>query len=208
MAAFKLLSVFRGQSSVRMVGGTRFATAAIRSNCKVSSWPARTEATSPSSFVANRRNFTTLNCANALVKSSEVSSFRELVSAPVTALQGIGPKHESELAQLGLKTIEDMANYQYFHLAKSIVTLAEAEVAGGRLEGTKLNINNGVDKAYEQLSFRELCDQPVDAIQGISKEKGKMLEKLAVKTIADLASLKYFHWSHAIVTAAKFESDL
>ena len=69
-----------------------------------------------------------------------------------------------------------------------------------------MNINKFVDKQYEKMTFKELVNAPVAAIQGISENDGKLLqEAFNVKTIADLANLKYVKWAQAICTLAEGE---
>ena len=69
-----------------------------------------------------------------------------------------------------------------------------------------MNINKIVDKAYEKLSLKEIANSPVAAIQGISENDGKLLqEAFSVKTVADLAKLKYVKWAQAICTLAEGE---
>ncbi len=69
-----------------------------------------------------------------------------------------------------------------------------------------MNINKGVDKAYETKSLAEIADSPVDALQGVSENDAKLLlEAFNVKTVRDLAQLKYVRWAQAIVTAAEIE---
>lgn len=65
------------------------------------------------------------------------------------------------------------------------------------------DISKHVDKAYEQLSFEELADAPVDALQGVSKGDAELLEKaFKIRTIRDLAESKYFTWAQGIVHLA------
>mmetsp|Transcript_22163 Transcript_22163/g.46765 ORF Transcript_22163/g.46765 Transcript_22163/m.46765 type:complete len:179 (+) Transcript_22163:3-539(+) len=148
-----------------------------------------------------------LNIAFALVKSEERESFAHLSSKPVTALQGIGPKHAAELETLGIETIEQLATYKFFHLARAIDTLGATEEPNGRLEDTILNIDNGVDKAYEHMYLKDILDAPVSALQGISEEKGSVWKQLGCKTVQDLANYKYARWAEAILTAAEFEQQ-
>lgn len=69
-----------------------------------------------------------------------------------------------------------------------------------------MNIKKAVDKAYENKSLKELVSAPVDALQGISANDAKLLkEAFNVKTIEDLANLKYVKWAQAIVTLASVE---
>jgi hypothetical protein len=69
-----------------------------------------------------------------------------------------------------------------------------------------MNINKYLDKKYEKLSLKELAAAPVDAIAGISEGDAKLLkEAFKVKTVADLAKLKYVKWAQAICTLADGE---
>jgi hypothetical protein len=69
-----------------------------------------------------------------------------------------------------------------------------------------MNINFAVVKAYETKTLKEIADAPVDAIQGVSAADAvKLKEAFNVKTIRDLANLKYVHWAQAIVTLADKE---
>lgn len=146
-----------------------------------------------------------LNVAKALIKSEVRTSFAEVATKPVTALQGIGPKHAEDLQSLGINTIDQLASYKFFHLARAIDTLGDTEEPDGRLDGAMLNIDKGVDKAYEHMYLKDILDAPVSALQGISEEKGDVWKQLGCKSVKDLASYKYSKWAEAIVTAAKFE---
>jgi len=69
-----------------------------------------------------------------------------------------------------------------------------------------MNIDKFVDKKYEKMSFQELAKAPVDAISGISENDAKLLkEAFNVKTVSDLASLKYVKWAQAICILAAGE---
>ncbi|MDX1957300.1 MAG: hypothetical protein SFU98_01940 [Leptospiraceae bacterium] len=70
-----------------------------------------------------------------------------------------------------------------------------------------MNINEAVDKAYESKTLKELVDAPVDALQGVSATDAvKLKEAFNIKTIGDLAKLKYVKWAQAIVTLAEKET--
>ncbi|MCL2209979.1 MAG: hypothetical protein FWC19_01180 [Treponema sp.] len=69
-----------------------------------------------------------------------------------------------------------------------------------------MNINKFVDKKYEKLSLKQIAASPVDALQGISEGDAKLLkEAFKVKTVADLAKLKYVRWAKAICVLAEGE---
>ena len=69
-----------------------------------------------------------------------------------------------------------------------------------------MNIDKFVDKKYEKLSLKEIAVAPVDAIAGISEGDAKLLKQaFNVKTVSDLAKLKYVKWAQAICTLAAGE---
>ncbi|CAB9506592.1 expressed unknown protein [Seminavis robusta] len=146
-----------------------------------------------------------LNINLALIKKEEMGYFNDIVKHPVTTLQGIGPKHSEQLANLGIKSIQQLADYKFYLLAKSIKTLSQVEEENNRLEGAVMNLDKGVDKQFEHYCLAELVRQPVHALQGISPTGAETFQTLGVKTIEDLAEFKYCKWAEAIVVAAKFE---
>ena len=69
-----------------------------------------------------------------------------------------------------------------------------------------MNLNKALDKAYESKSLKELADAPVDALAGVSENDAKLLkEAFNVKTVRDLANLKYVKWAQASVTLSDTE---
>jgi predicted flap endonuclease-1-like 5' DNA nuclease len=146
-----------------------------------------------------------LNINHALKKSQESYSFQELVAQPATTLQGIGPVHHEALKELNLHTVQQLADYKFFHLAKSIQTLAAMEETENRLDTATMNLNKGIDKEMEGFTPQKMLKQPVHILQGISPNKDKTFATLGVKTVSDLANWKYCQWAEAIEVAAKFE---
>ncbi len=70
-----------------------------------------------------------------------------------------------------------------------------------------MNINKAVDKKYEKLTLKEIADSPVDALEGVSAGDAELLQKaFNVKTVRDLANLKYVNWAQAIVALADTEA--
>ena len=68
-----------------------------------------------------------------------------------------------------------------------------------------INVNKAVDKAFESKSLKQIADAPVSALEGLSDEQGKLLEKLGIKTIGDLGNWKFANWARSIVELAKLE---
>jgi len=150
-----------------------------------------------------------LNISEAIMKGDEKDSFLDLVGQSVSTMQGIGPKATDIAEHLGLETVQDLADYKYFHWARALKTLSETETEGGRLEGTAMNVDKMVDKAYEAKTLTEIVNSPVAALQGLSEAAGKLLGEtpLNVKTVDDLAELKYFRLAEALVVASKHENE-
>lgn len=146
-----------------------------------------------------------MNINFAIIKAEEGKPFSELKDHPVETLQGIGPVHSEWLEQLGIKTIQQMADYKFYHLSKAISTLAQKEEPGSRIETSQLNLNKGLDKEFEPYALLDLLEQPVHALSGLTPKAGETFASLGVKNIGDLANFKYCQWAEAIATAAKFE---
>ena len=69
-----------------------------------------------------------------------------------------------------------------------------------------MNINKILIKEYEKTPLKELGKAPVFAIAGISENDAKLLHQaFKVKTVADLAKLKYVKWAQAICALADGE---
>ena len=73
----------------------------------------------------------------------------------------------------------------------------------------EMNIDKFVIKSFESMSLKELAHAPVHAISGISENGAKLLNEalpnVNIKTISDLAKLKYVRWAQAICTLAEGE---
>jgi hypothetical protein len=73
----------------------------------------------------------------------------------------------------------------------------------------QMNIDKFIIKKYETKKFKQLVKAPVYAIAGISENGAKLLNEALpnanIKTIGDLAKLKYVRWAQAICTLAEGE---
>lgn len=69
-----------------------------------------------------------------------------------------------------------------------------------------MNINLALDKEYETKSLKEIADAPIEALQGVSPRQAELLkEAFSIKTIRQLAELRFVKWAQAIVTLAEKE---
>ena len=69
-----------------------------------------------------------------------------------------------------------------------------------------MQIDNVLIKAFEGKSFKEIAAAPVYALQGVSEgDAQKLKEAFNVKTVKDLAKLKYVRWAQAITTLAEYD---
>eukprot|EP00548_Thalassiothrix_antarctica_P002991 CAMPEP_0194145312 /NCGR_PEP_ID=MMETSP0152-20130528/16545_1 /TAXON_ID=1049557 /ORGANISM="Thalassiothrix antarctica, Strain L6-D1" /LENGTH=183 /DNA_ID=CAMNT_0038845477 /DNA_START=52 /DNA_END=603 /DNA_ORIENTATION=+ len=147
----------------------------------------------------------TLNISEALMKKEEGQLFSEISKESITCIEGIGPKQDVVLEALNVKTVEDLATYKYFLLARAVVTLSEVEKKDGRPTGSKMNIDKGLDKKWESKSLSEIVEAPTSAIEGLSDKARTLFDELGVKTVKDLGKFKYCRLAEAIVEASKYE---
>lgn len=68
-----------------------------------------------------------ININKAVDKEFESKSLRELLDAPVAALEGISEAKGKLLGELGIKTIRDLAEWKHARVAQAIVELAKLE---------------------------------------------------------------------------------
>ena len=148
----------------------------------------------------------TLNVNLALDKEHESKSFAEIIKLPPSALQGLAERADTMLNKFKVNTIEELANWRFYQVAKAISILSEVEEEGGRDQSGESNINAALDKEWETKSFKEILDAPLSALQGLADWADSVLKPLHVKTVGDLANWKYCRWSEALVTLSKFEN--
>ena len=84
--------------------------------------------------------------------------------------------------------------------------LAECQQGERKMD---MNIDKFIIKKFEPMSLQELVNAPIYAISGISENGAKLLNEalpnVNLKTIGDLAKLKYVRWAQAICTLAAGE---
>ncbi|MEU7033513.1 hypothetical protein ABZ958_07490 [Streptomyces sp. NPDC046237] len=62
-----------------------------------------------------------------------------------------------------------------------------------------IELNKVLDNAWADKSLPEILAAPVAALKGVSDRDGELLrEAFGVKTVADLAQLKYVRWAQAL----------
>ncbi|MDT9682582.1 hypothetical protein RND61_10950 [Streptomyces sp. TRM76323] len=62
-----------------------------------------------------------------------------------------------------------------------------------------IDLDKVLDKAWADKSLPEILAAPVDALKGVSERDGELLEEaFGVKTVADLADLKFVRWAQAL----------
>jgi predicted flap endonuclease-1-like 5' DNA nuclease len=68
-----------------------------------------------------------VNFGKLVDKAYEDKSAAEILEAPPSALEGLTPKHDEQLAELGIKTIAQLANWKYARRARALADLAETD---------------------------------------------------------------------------------
>ncbi|ARQ67591.1 hypothetical protein [Streptomyces marincola] len=62
-----------------------------------------------------------------------------------------------------------------------------------------VDLGKVLDKAWADKPLAEVLAAPVSALKGVSDRDGELLdEAFGVKTVADLADLKYVRWAQAL----------
>jgi hypothetical protein len=62
-----------------------------------------------------------------------------------------------------------------------------------------IDLDKMLDKAWADKALPEIMNAPVSALKGVSDRHGELLDQaFGVKTVADLAGLKYVRWAQAL----------
>jgi len=146
------------------------------------------------------------NINNSLDKEHEGKSLKEIIKLPPSALEGLADRADAMLAAFKINTIEDLANWRFYKIAKAISILSSTEEKGKRHAESKANINAALDKEYERASLKDIVKAKVSALQGLADWADSTLSPLGVKTINDLARWKFAEWASALVELAQYEN--
>lgn len=86
------------------------------------------------------------------------------------------------------------------------VSLMAAQRKKAKSKITPISIRGAVDRDFADKSLGELSRAPIDALEGLTPRHARMLEEaFGVKTVEDLARLKYVEIARAIVVLAHYE---
>mmetsp|Transcript_20194 Transcript_20194/g.43703 ORF Transcript_20194/g.43703 Transcript_20194/m.43703 type:complete len:193 (-) Transcript_20194:276-854(-) len=113
----------------------KFAQLHIHTVKELGEWPfflwARAIVTLAAKEISNKRESASkMNINQALDKEYEGKSLTEILQLPPKALQGIGPKYESLLDEIGgIKTIEALGTWKFAQWANAIAECAKVENA-------------------------------------------------------------------------------
>ncbi|MFE4373389.1 hypothetical protein ACFRMN_35175 [Streptomyces sp. NPDC056835] len=63
----------------------------------------------------------------------------------------------------------------------------------------QIDLDKVLDKAWADKDLPAVLAAPVSALKGVSDRQGDLLEEaFGIKTVADLANLKYARWAQAL----------
>jgi hypothetical protein len=68
-----------------------------------------------------------VNFGKLVDKAWEDKTADEILAAPPSALEGLTPAHDEKLAEFGIKTIGQLADWKYAKRARALADLAETD---------------------------------------------------------------------------------
>jgi len=159
-----------------------------------------------------------LNINKAVIKEFEGKSLKEILDAPISAIQGLGDAVVAPMEELGLKTVRDVGTWRFYLLARAIVTLAEKEDAHSPCGTTSgllwdsstshmmMNIKNAMDREHERKTLKEVLKLHPAAFNMFPAKASEFLSALKISTIEKLGLRKTFSWANAMVELEKYEA--
>jgi len=147
-----------------------------------------------------------MNIDKAVIKELEGKPLKEILNAPISAIQGLSDMNADTLGALGLKTVRDLGSWKFFLLARAIHTLADKEDQAPGASGGRMNIREALDRVHEAKTLKQVCRLHPSAFNMFPESADAVLAKLRIKTIEHLATRKTFAWANAMVELEKFES--
>eukprot|EP00929_Paragymnodinium_shiwhaense_P085350 TRINITY_DN45756_c0_g1_i1.p1 TRINITY_DN45756_c0_g1~~TRINITY_DN45756_c0_g1_i1.p1 ORF type:complete len:283 (+),score=92.33 TRINITY_DN45756_c0_g1_i1:91-939(+) len=145
------------------------------------------------------------NCVQALDKEYETASLKEILGAPVSALQGLSDTAAEALKEMGVATVRDLGSWKVFLLARAICNLADRESLSEGDRVFKMNIKAALDAGVQASSMKSLVDMPVSVLSICPDQATEALAKQRIRTISQLANRKYIIWANAFVELEKYE---
>jgi len=149
-----------------------------------------------------------MNVNGTLVEGHQGTPFRDVVKLPVTVLKGISEEQAKVLCEyFEVRTVRDLANWKFYQIANSMLTLAEVEEKNGRQDASLQNINDAVDKQFEKQSIATIIEQKAEVLQGVGKFlQAQMSTKIGITTMKELANYKPAKYAVALVALADYET--
>ena len=93
-------------------------------------WARALKALSETEVSGDRPSNSVMNVNNMVDKAYETKCLKDIIDAPVAALQGISDASGELLDHLGVKNVGDLADFKYCRWAEAIVVASQHEVVG------------------------------------------------------------------------------
>merc|ERR1719510_1169037 len=100
-----------------------------------------------------------LNISRVVKQVHMDKTLREIIKLPPSALKGLTKNADDAFTKFrpAVRTIKDLATFEYFLIARAIVTLAKVEEFNGRDIKSDMNINNALDSDHITHCFKDIC---------------------------------------------------
>lgn len=145
-----------------------------------------------------------MNINNAIDKEYESLSLREILKKPVSVLQGLSERQADLVKEaFRISTVEQFAKLRFAKWSWAIEVLEHYKNESG--DGN-ININNAVDKDWEEKSLTEILNAPMHALQGLSERQADLMyEAFKIKSVKQLANLRFIKMARSIYYLALCE---
>uniref|UniRef100_A0A7S0FNT0 Uncharacterized protein n=1 Tax=Minutocellus polymorphus TaxID=265543 RepID=A0A7S0FNT0_9STRA len=119
-----------GPKSAEVAAELNISTVEDLANYKYFKWARALATLAETEVEGDRPGGSMMNVNKMVDKAYETKTLKEIVEAPVAALQGVSDAAGSLLAELHVHTVGDLATFKYCRYAEAIVQAAQYEDVG------------------------------------------------------------------------------
>ncbi|KAJ9452274.1 hypothetical protein DIPPA_26531 [Diplonema papillatum] len=143
-----------------------------------------------------------INLNKIIHRDFRKASLHDIIYGPPSVLRGLSGS-ERTLAAYGINSVQDLANWQPYRVAKALKVAADdGEELNGRAPGCHMNIQRALDSRQASASFGSMLELPLSALVALGTRADEDFQQFGLTRIVDLAM-----WYPALTAPSALRTD-